>query len=173
MFDDSFSSFSGFSAPTELRRQCNRSRRVALLNGDVIANSRAEQRGINARVFREGRCGFASSPEVDVSAAERILKQASQNAKFLADRLPSAGTALDLRERISHRDLWREDSVPQKDILDFLSQIDDYVKKIPHVVSRRVNCSCLSLEKELITTDREELRRILLRKAQAQNPSIL
>jgi len=36
-----------------------------------------------------------------------------------------------------------------------------------------VEFRCSELEKELITTDREELRRILLRKAQTQNPSIL
>ena len=36
-----------------------------------------------------------------------------------------------------------------------------------------VEFRCSELEKELITTDREELRRILLRKAQAQNPTPL
>ncbi len=153
MFNGSLESFVSFSADTELRRQCNRSRRVSLLNGDVIANSNAEQSGINARVFRAGRCGFASSPETDVASAERILKQASDNAKFLADRLPSAGTELPPRAAASRQDLWREDTVSQKEILDFLSQIDDYLKKFPEVISRRVNCSCLSLEKELKTGD--------------------
>ena len=153
MFIGSLESFHGFSADTELRRQCNRSRRVSLLNGDVIANSNAEQSGINARVFRAGRCGFASSPETDVAAAERILKQASENAKFLADRLPSAGGDLPPRVIASHQDPWRADTVAQKEILDFLAQIDDYLKKFPDVVSRRVNCSCLSLEKELKTGD--------------------
>ncbi len=153
MFEGSLSTFSGFSSDTELRRQCNRSRRVSLLNGDVIANSNGEQRGINARVFQSGRCGFASSPETDLSAAEQILKQASENAKFLADRLPSAGESLPVRVLASHQDPWRADSVSQKEILDFLAQIDEYLKKFPQVVSRRVNCSCLSLEKELKTSD--------------------
>lgn len=153
MFHGSLASFTGFSADTELRRQCNRSRRVSLLNGDVIANSNAEQSGINARVFRAGRCGFASSPETDVAAAERILKQASDNAKFLAERLPAAGEELPPRVIASHQDLWREDTVSQEEILDFLAQIDDYLKKFPDVVSRRVNCACLSLEKELKTGD--------------------
>ncbi len=153
MFKGSLSSFVDFSADTELRRQCNRSRRVSLLNGDVIANSNAEQSGINARVFRAGRCGFASSPETDVSAAERILKQASDNAKFLADRLPSVGAELPPRAMASHQDIWRDDTISQKEILDFLAQIDDYLKKFPDVVSRRVNCSCLFLEKELKTGD--------------------
>ena len=49
MFEGSLSSFTGFTSDTELRRQCNRSRRVSLLNGDVIGNSNAVQSGINAR----------------------------------------------------------------------------------------------------------------------------
>ncbi len=153
MFEGSLSSFTGFTSDTELRRQCNRSRRVSLLNGDVIGNSNAVQSGINARVFRAGRCGFASTPETDVSAAERILKQASENAKFLADRLPAAGEDLPPRIAAEHHAQWRADTVPQKEILDFLSEIDAYLQRTPGLTSRRVGCSCLSLEKELKTGD--------------------
>lgn len=153
MFPDSLEGFSEFSADTELRRQCNRSRRVALLNGDVVANATSEQRGISARVFQAGRCGFASSPETDLPAVKRILKQASQNADFLAQHLPSAGQGLSSRTPKIYKGEWRPDTVPQKVILDYLSQIDEYLKKIPDIVSRRVNCSCLSLEKELKTGD--------------------
>ncbi len=153
MFQDSLNSFSGFSADTELRRQCNRVRRVSLLNGDVIGNSNGQQRGINARVFRAGRCGFASAPEIGLATAEQILKQASDNAAFLSQRLPSAGADLPARQPICHQDAWREDSVTQKQILDFLSEIDDYLKRYSQVTSRRVTCSCLSLEKELKTSD--------------------
>ncbi|MBQ1272642.1 MAG: hypothetical protein IIY12_04010, partial [Clostridia bacterium] len=73
MFQDSLQKFSGFFSETEIRRQCNRSRRVSLLNGDVLGNSNSQQRGINARVLRAGRCGFASAPELDLASAERIV----------------------------------------------------------------------------------------------------
>lgn len=154
MFQGSLDSFSAFFADTELRRQCNRSRRVGLMNGDVISNSVSESSGINARVFRNGRCGFASSPETDTAAAERILKLASDNAAFLADRLPVAREELAPRVPVCYKGIWVEDRVPQKEILDFLLQIDDYLAThYPQLAARYVGCSCLSLEKELKTND--------------------
>ena len=154
MFHESLESFAGFSADTELRRQCNRTRRATLLNGSVVGNATSESSGINARVFQNGRCGFASAPETDVAAAERILRQASDNAAFLAARLPRAGEDLAPRVPATYRGTWQEDTVPQKVLLDYLMQIDDYLKnKYPKLVARRVICSCLSLEKELKTSD--------------------
>ncbi len=154
MFQDSLQSFVGFSADTELRRQCNRTRRIVLMNGDVTANAMAEQSGMNARVFRGGRCGFASSPETNSSAAERILKQASENALFLADRLPCAGEDLKPRVPVCYRGEWIEDKVGQKEILEFLTQIDSYLaKQYPQLAARYVGFSGLSLEKELKTND--------------------
>ena len=154
MFHGSLESFSGFSADTELRRQCNRSRRIGLMNGDVVSNASSEASGINARVFRGGRCGFASSPETDEAAAVRILKQASENAAFLAERMPACGSDLAPREPAYHRGVWVPDTVPQKEILDYLLQIDDYIAShYPDLIARYVGCSCLSLEKELKTSD--------------------
>ena len=154
MFQGSLNSFSAFFADTELRRQCNRTRRVGLMNGDVISNSASESSGINARVFRDGRCGFASSPETDLASAERVLKQASDNAAFLADRMPPLGKTLAPRMPICHNGVWVEDTVPQKEILDFLLQIDGYIAtRYPQLAARYVGCSCLSLEKELKTGD--------------------
>jgi len=154
MFQGSLDTFSAFFADTELRRQCNRTRRIGLMNGDVISNSTAESSGINARVFRNGRCGFASSPETDTASAERILKQASENAAFLSSHLPAAGADLAPRASVYHKGLWVEDVVPQKEILEFLLQIDDYLAShYPQLAARYVGCSCLSLEKELKTSD--------------------
>ena len=154
MFHESLENFVGFSADTELRRQCNRTRRATLLNGSVVGNSTSESSGINARVFQNGRCGFASAPETDLAAAERILRQASDNAAFLATRLPRAGEDLAPRVPATYRGTWQEDTVPQKVLLDYLMQIDDYLKnKYPKLVACRVICSCLSLEKELKTSD--------------------
>ncbi len=153
MFEGTLELFNGFSADTEVRRQCNRTRRVSLFNGDVVGNANGEQSGINARVFRGGRCGFASTPETDDAAAQRILKAASENAAFLADRLPSVGQLLPARTPASYRGIYRVDTVSQKEILDFLTAVDGYLQKIPHIISRRVNFSGLSLEKELKTSD--------------------
>lgn len=154
MFKGSLSSFSSFSADAELRRQCNRSRRIGLLNGDVISNVTSESRGICARVFQGGRYGFASAPETDLAAAERILKQASENAAFLSSHLPALTGSRPLRTPVSHEGLFVEDRTHQKEILAFLSEIDAYLAShYPNLVSRYVGCSCLSLEKELKTGD--------------------
>ena len=154
MFEGTLNFFSSFAADTELRRQCNRTRRIGYLNGDVISNALSESSGINARVFRGGRCGFSSSPETDLAAAERVLKAASDNARFLADHLPEIGKPLPPRAVTSYTGAWEEDTVSQREILEFLGQIDGYLaSRYPNLVSRYVGCSCLSLEKELKTND--------------------
>ena len=43
-----------------LRGHENRSRRVVLLKGNLVQNSRSESRGISARVTKNGRYGFSS-----------------------------------------------------------------------------------------------------------------
>ena len=48
---------------TVLRGQENRQRRAALLNGVLVQNIRTETRGVNARVNRNGVCGFSSLAE--------------------------------------------------------------------------------------------------------------
>lgn len=154
MFQGTLRSFSSFLTDTELRRQCNRSRRVGLLNGDVISNATSESRGISARVFQGGRYGFASAPETDLAAAERILKQASENAAFLSSHLPDLSASRPPRSPASYEGVFAEDRTPQKEILAFLSEIDAYlVSHYPDLASRYVGCSCLSLEKELKTGD--------------------
>ena len=68
---------------TVLRGQENRSRAAALLQGNLVANSRSETRGINARVCKNGLYGFSSTAEYSKQAAEMVLKAATENAIFL------------------------------------------------------------------------------------------
>ena len=44
---------------TELRVQENRSTGIAILNGDVVGNSRSATSGVSARVFKDGNWGFS------------------------------------------------------------------------------------------------------------------
>ena len=46
-------------AQTVVRGQENRSRRVMLIKGDLVGNSRSASRGLNARVRIGGNIGFA------------------------------------------------------------------------------------------------------------------
>lgn len=48
---------------TELRAQKNTSRGVSMLGGNLVGNARTEKSGINARVYKNGVYGFASSAE--------------------------------------------------------------------------------------------------------------
>ena len=68
---------------TELRGQNNRTRRVVLLSGDVMANVRSDVSGVSARVYRGGVWGFSSMAEYTKDAAATVLKAASENAAFM------------------------------------------------------------------------------------------
>ena len=74
---------------TVLRGHENRSRRVVLLKGNLVQNSRSESRGISARVTKNGRYGFASTASYTEKDAETVLKAATDNALFLDARASS------------------------------------------------------------------------------------
>ncbi len=54
---------------TVLRGHENRSRRVAILKGNLTANARSESRGISARVGKDGLYGSAAAAEYSPVAA--------------------------------------------------------------------------------------------------------
>ena len=93
---------------TVLRGHENRNRRVVLLKGDMVQNSRSEARGTSARVNMNGTFGFASIAEYSPEAAERVIKAATENAVFLAkhsgrnigrSRIPSRRKSLSCARR--------------------------------------------------------------------------
>lgn len=73
----------GTGTHTELRGQLNRSRRVGLLSGNVIQNSRSDISGVSARVYKNGVCGFSSMAEYTPEAAQKVLVAAAENAAFM------------------------------------------------------------------------------------------
>ena len=68
---------------TELRAQVNRNRRVILLAGNLLTNTRSEISGISARVYKNGVYGFSSMAEYNDRAIELVLKAANDNALFM------------------------------------------------------------------------------------------
>ena len=124
---------------TVLRGQENRTRRVVLLQGNLVQNARSEGRGICARVNRNGTYGFASIAEYSPEAAERVIRAATENAVFLAkhsDRnialppSPGRGT-LPLNRGI--------EDAEQKDIIALCQKVDRYVAEhCPELTSRTV-----------------------------------
>ena len=59
---------------TILRGQENRTRRVVMVKGNLVQNARSDQRGVSARVNRDGMYGFASVAEYTPEAAEKVIK---------------------------------------------------------------------------------------------------
>lgn len=139
---------------TELRAQENRQRRVGLVKGNIVGNGRSEVSGVSARVCKNGVYGFSSMAEYSASAAEAVLKAATENALFL-DRhapknrpaVPSLGSGtVPLNNTIADNE--------QKKYIDFCREIDGYiVKKYPNLISRAVTYMENSMDKILYTSD--------------------
>ena len=68
---------------TVLRGHENRERRVILLNGNLVGNTRSESRGISARVTKNGYHGFSSIASYTEEDAKAVLAAATENALFL------------------------------------------------------------------------------------------
>ena len=155
MLKDYLSSFAPqLHGHVELRAQISTSHAVAMLNGDLQSNARAQQGGVSARVYRNGVYGFASAVEYEEESVRRVLKAAEENALFLDARvkknrpalpvLPSGMVAKD-KEYIE---------VPQKDYIEFVRAADDYLKqKYPNLLSRRVLLRHDCMEKLLTVSD--------------------
>ena len=139
---------------TVLRGQENRNRRVVFLQGNLVGNVRSETRGVNARVYRNGVYGFSSMAEYSRSAADAVLKAATENAKFLDSHapkgrgaLPGYGTGI----VPVHKGII---DFEQKRIIEACKAVDDYiVKTYPDLVSRTVVYTEDSQDKILYTSD--------------------
>ena len=146
---------SHFSVYTELRIQENRNNHISMVNGDVMGNSVSSSSGVSSRVYNDGNWGFSSSPDFSDSAVEYVLKNASDNVLFMNKRnkeqcgfiLPdiSGHHEIDLSTQHARND--------QKQWIDFLRNIDDYIaKKYSFLSSRTVVLSGLDMEKSLLTS---------------------
>jgi len=139
---------------TVLRGQENRNRRVGFLQGNLVVNARSETRGVNARVCKNGVYGFSSMAEYSRSAADAVLKAATQNALFLHGHAP---------KNLAAQQSYGKGIVPvhktiidfeQKRLIDTCKAIDDYiVNKYPDLASRMVMYTEDSQDKILYTSD--------------------
>lgn len=147
---DSFSP----GAHSELRAQRSLSRRLTLLSGNLVRNTRTDSQGVSARVYKNGVYGFASIAELSAPAAKKALQTASENALFLDDRvkmgkgpLPAVTAGL-LPRQADFSD------IEQKRYLDFILPLDAYInQKYKDLTSRSVVAFADSMEKEILTSD--------------------
>lgn len=139
---------------TELRAQENRTRRVTIVQGNMVANSRSEVSGVCARAYKNGVYGFSSSAEYSDEKIEAVLRAATENALFM-DRHVNKGKApipviapgyVPVNRNIV--------DVQQKRIIELCKEIDSYiVKKYPDLSSRSVIYTEDSMDKILYTSD--------------------
>lgn len=151
MIKDFLSPFKdSFSNHTELRAQVNTTHAVSILSGDIAANTRVEERGICARVYKNGVYGFASGAEYSEENVKSVLKAAEENAVFLDSKLKKSEKKRPILESgkiICDKKIL---DVEQKKYIDFLRELDAYIaKKYPGLASRFVMSRCDSMEKLL------------------------
>ena len=124
---------------TVLRGHENRTRRVVLLKGNLVQNSRSEARGINARVNNNGTFGFASIAEYSPEAAEKVLKAATENAIFLgkhSGRNIALPTSIGTGEIPLNCDI---KDTEQKLLIEMCQTVDNYIAtKYPDLTSRTI-----------------------------------
>ncbi len=140
---------------TVLRAQENRNRRVVILKGNIVQNSRSDSRGINARVGKDGLFGFASIAEYSEEAARKVLKAASENADLLSRHTGSRGIVLppSYGSGIIPTNIDIVDT-EQKKIIDACRKLDEYIAgKYPDLESRTIVYSEDSQDRIIYSSD--------------------
>jgi len=149
---------------TELRAQVNTNRAVTLLGGNLVTNSRSDQSGVSARVYKNGVYGFASGADYNDDNIKAVLKAAEENALFMDARVNKGKKPLPGLPK-GNVPLSRDVKDPeQKAYIDFARQIDAYIaEKYPKLASRIVNVRADSMEKILVVNDGHNTHSLLTR----------
>ncbi len=144
-----------FSEYTELRVQENRTLNVAIVNGDVMGNSRSAGSGVSARTFSKGVWGFASNPIIDDESIRKVIRAATRNSQFLAGKENRGGYMLPSSPGRSSEDFsTKKNRLTQKELIEFMMEIDGRIEsKYSSVVSRTSAFQLLDMEKYLVTSD--------------------
>ncbi len=141
-------------AHTELRGQLNRNRRVTLLSGSVVSNTRSDVSGVSARVYRNGTYGFSSMAEYTPEAAEKVLRAASDNADFMDRHVRAGRPGLPPLPYDQYRISEGYHDPAQKLYIDTAKLLDAYVAEhCPKLLSRRIIATEDSMEKLLCSSD--------------------
>ncbi len=144
-----------FEEYTELRVQENRSLRINLVNGDVMTNSSGSAGGVSARTFKSGYWGFASSPIPDPDGITRVIRNATDNARFLASKEKKSFSPLPSSPGTADRDFSTgKKRLSRKEIMDFIRYLDSTIaERFGKLTSRTVSLQLLDMEKSLVTSD--------------------
>ncbi len=141
-------------AQSVLRGQENRLRSVVINQGVLVVNTRSEESGVCAKVYKKGVNGFASMAEYSEAAAEQVIKAATTNANYLRKYAKTQkGVLPSISSQIINSKRFIID-FEQKRIIDICQDIDAYiVKHCPKITSRMVNYREDTMEKFIYTSD--------------------
>ena len=144
-----------FREYTELRVQENRNIRLAMVNGDLLNNSRTTISGVSARVNKNGYWGFSSNPELDDQTIKTVIDSATSNAQFISSREKAKLVKLPCRIGNSENDFTTaKPRNTQKEMIEYIRELDDYIKsKLKKLTSRTIGVNVLDMEKSLFTYD--------------------
>ena len=146
---------SNFKNYTELRAQINKSRQVALLAGNMVANAQKSEGGISARVYKGGTFGFACGAEYSTESIINVLEAATTNAEFM-DKHVNKGKPPLPAAKSGNVGLKTEpgDEIPQSILIDYANELDSIItKKYKNLTSRTIVTNCLGIEKLLVVSD--------------------
>ena len=139
---------------TILRGHENRSRRVVLVKGNLVQNTRSHGRGISARVTKNGRYGFSSTASYTAEDARQVLKAATDNALFLDARARTPGRFYPAGETLHFDSVLPIRDTEQKRLVELCRTVDDYIARAyPDLLSRNVVYTEDSQDKIILTSD--------------------
>lgn len=144
-----------FNEYTELRVQENRQVGISMVNGNITRNQKNRTQGVSSRAFKNGVWGFASDPRIEDERIRQVIDSAARNASFLNEREQRAAAVLPHSPANEEHDFSGEERhASQKDYIDFLKVVDNYLSKnYAKLLSRTIVLNLLEMEKSLITSD--------------------
>ncbi len=147
-------SISSVSDYAEVRAQVNTNSKISIISGNLVGNSRATSGGVCSRVYKNGVYGFSSMGEYSEESIKNVINAARDNALFLDRRVNKGKAPLTETQPAFYRDTNDYIDVPQKVLLDYARELDDYIaSKYPDLSSRGVIISCDSIERLLYVTN--------------------
>ena len=143
-----------FSNYTELRLQENHSVDISLLNGNIVANQQDTQKGMSARVYHKGGWGFSSTPQLADGQVKDIVGKANEGALFLSSKNKNIRGALPKDPSSTEHDFsTRKNRHSQKELIEFIQELDGYLEKYSDISARMLRLSCLDMKKSVVTSD--------------------
>ena len=143
----------GISDYAEIRSQINTNNRISIISGNLVGNSIVTSSGVSARVYKNGVYGFASMGEYSDESIKNVINAARDNALFLDRRVNKGKNPLLSTPVAYYQEKNDYIDVPQKILLDYARELDDYiVNKYPDLSSRGAIVSADCIEKLLHVT---------------------